>query len=129
MNILKSQRGITLIEIVVAMLIFAIGISAAMRTLPDSNRATSRSRNITTATNLAQEQIEILTASPYSSADLTAGTHNDPRNPIQRHFTRSWTVTDNTPVANMKRVVITVRYASRNPDNAVTLNTYLTSRR
>jgi len=31
---LKSEKGIGLIEIIIAMLIFAIGISAAIRTLP-----------------------------------------------------------------------------------------------
>jgi len=126
---LKSRKGVGLIEIIIAILIFGIGISAAMRTLPDANKATSRARNLTVATNLAQEELEILSGTPYNSADLTAGTHNDPLNPIQRHFTRSWTVTDNTPVVKMKRVAVTVSYTTRNKDNVVTLTTFLTSRR
>ena len=126
---LKSCRGVGLIEIIIAILIFGIGISAAMRTLPDANKATSRARNLTVASNLAQEEIEILSSSLYSSADLTAGTHNDPRNPLQRHFTRSWTVTDNSPIANMKRIAVSVTYTTRNKDNVVTLTTFLTSRR
>lgn len=126
---LKSQKGVGLIEIIVAMLIFGIGISAAMRTLPDSNRATTRARNVSVATNLAQEKIEALMGTPLTSAELTAGTHNDPRNPLERVFTRTWTVTDNVPLVSMKRLVVTVTYAGGGNDRAVTLTTFLTPRR
>lgn len=126
---LKSQKGVGLIEIVIAMLIFGVGISAALRTLPDSNFATTRARNVSVATNLAQEKIETLLGTPLTSADFSAGTHNDPLNPLQRHFTRTWTVTDNTPIAGMKRLSVTVTYAGRGNDRSVTLTTLLTSRR
>ncbi len=124
-----SEKGIGLIEIVIAMLIFAIGITAAIRTLPVSNAATTRARNLTMATNLAQEKIEELMGAPFNDADLTAGVHNDPDNPLERIFTRTWNVTDNTPVADMKTVTVTVTYLSGSKDNSVTLSTYLTSRR
>ncbi|MFA4946999.1 MAG: type II secretion system protein [Candidatus Krumholzibacteriia bacterium] len=126
---LKSQKGVGLIEIVIAMLIFGIGISAALRTLPDSNFATTRARNVSVATNLAQEKIEALMGTSLNSADLSAGTHNDPQNPLERHFTRTWTVTDNSPITDMKRLSVTVNYAGRGNDRSVTLTTFLTSRR
>lgn len=118
-----------MIEIVIAMLIFGIGISAALRTLPDSNFATTRARNISVATNLAQEKIEVLMGTPLTSADLSAGAHNDPLNPLERQFTRTWTVTDDSPIADMKRVAVTVTYAGRGNDRSVTLTTFLTTRR
>ena len=126
---LKSQRGVGLIEIVIAMLIFGIGISAALRALPDSSFATTRARNISVATNLAQEKIEVLMGTPLTNADLSAGSHNDPLNPLERQFTRTWTVTDNSPIADMKRVAVTVTYAGRGNDRSVTLTTFLTTRR
>jgi type IV pilus assembly protein PilV len=127
---LKSEKGIGLIEIIIAMLIFAIGITAAIRTLPVSNTATTRSKNLTTATNLAQQKIEELMGIPYSDAELNAGDHNDADNPLERIFTRTWTVTDNTPVPDMKTITVTVTYqAGSDSDNSVTLSTYLTSRR
>ncbi len=126
---LKSQKGVGLIEIIVAMLVFAIGISAAMRTLPDSNVATTHARNLSIASNLAQEQLEILSGTPYSGADLTAGNHVDPRNPLERHFTRTWIVVDNAPTIGMKQVAVTVSFNSVKADSSVTLNTFLTSRR
>lgn len=126
---LRSQEGIGLIEVIVAMLIFGIGITAAMRTLPQSNRATTRSRNLTTATNLAQEKIEELMGSRFNDPDMAAGNHVDPLNPLNTIFTREWTVTDNTPVPDMKRVDVTVTYMSGDNDNSATLTTYITSRR
>ncbi len=126
---LQSEKGIGLIEIIVAMLIFAIGITAAIRTLPVSNAATTRARNLTMATNLAQQKIEILMGTPFNNADLTAGAHNDQNNPIERIYTRTWTVTDNDPLVDMKTVTVTVTYLSGSKDNAVTLSTYMTSRR
>jgi type IV pilus assembly protein PilV len=126
---LKSEKGIGLIEIIIAMLIFAIGITAAIRTLPVSNTATTRSRNLTEATNLAQQKIEELMGTPFNDAELSTGDHNDPNNPLERIYTRTWTVTDNDPVVDMKSVTVTVTYLSGNKDNSVTLSTYLTSRR
>jgi prepilin-type N-terminal cleavage/methylation domain-containing protein len=126
---LNSQKGVGLIEIVIAMLIFALGVTAAMRTLPESNRATMRAQNMTEATNLAQERIETLMGSPFSDPDLTAGDHVDPQNPVERIYTRTWTVADNTPISGMKRLAVTVSYTAHGNDNSVTLNTYLTSRR
>jgi Tfp pilus assembly protein PilV len=115
---LKSQSGIGLIEIVIAMLIFGIGITA-----------TTRARNISVATNLAQAKIEALMGASLTGADLSAGTHDDPLNPLQRHFTRMWTVTDNSPITGMKVLSVTVTYAGRGNDRSVTLTTFLTSRR
>ncbi len=126
---LQSQKGIGLIEIIIAILIFGIGITAAMRTLPESNTATTRSRNLTVATNLAQEKIEQLMGTPLNDAQLSAGNHTDPLNPIERIFTRTWSVTDNVPLADMKHVTVTVSYTSGSNDNSATLTTYLTSRR
>jgi Tfp pilus assembly protein PilV len=124
-----SEDGIGLVEIIIAMLIFSIGISVAIQTLPVSNVSTTRSRNITLATNLAQEKIEELKAVPFSHADLAAGGHTDPDNPLERHFTRSWNVTDDVPLTGMKELDVTVSFNAMSADSSVTLTTYITSRR
>jgi prepilin-type N-terminal cleavage/methylation domain-containing protein len=126
---LKSNKGVGLIEILIALVLFGIGISFAMRTLPDSNVAMTRGRNLTTATNLAQEQIEALMATPFTSAELTSGTHADPDNPINRHYTRTWTVTDDSPIQGMKTVAVSVSFETASSDSMATLTTFITSRR
>jgi prepilin-type N-terminal cleavage/methylation domain-containing protein len=128
-EMMRSNRGISLVEIMIAILIFGVGITAAMRTLPVSNRATTRARNLTLATNFAQQKIEELMNVPISDADLTNGNHADLDNPLDRIFTRTWIVTDNSPIVDMKRVDVTVVWTADGNDNTVTLTTYLTSRR
>ncbi len=126
---LNSEKGIGLVEIIIAILIFAVGVSAAMQTLPVSNASTTRARNISIATNLAQEKIEALSAIPFSNSDLAAGSHVDADNPIERHFTRTWQVADDIPLNDMKEVNVMVSFSSGSADSSVTLTTYLTSRR
>ena len=126
---MKSQKGFGLIEVMIALVLFGIGISFAMRTIPESNVATTRGRNITKASNLAQQKVEELMAIAIDHADLNAGTHSDSQNPIDLHFTRNWIVTDNSPVQDMKEVDVTVTWQTASMDSSVTLTTYLTSRR
>jgi prepilin-type N-terminal cleavage/methylation domain-containing protein len=126
---LKSQKGITLIEIMIAVLIFGVGISLAIRTVPESSVITTRGRNITIATNLAAEKVEELMSVSWGDADLNAGTHNDADNPIDFHYTRSWDVTDDVPMVGMKRVSVTVSFPTSSTDSTVTLDTFITSRR
>jgi prepilin-type N-terminal cleavage/methylation domain-containing protein len=92
-GMLKSQKGVGLIEILIAIVLFGIGVSLALRTLPESNVAMTRGRNISVATNFAQEKVEELMSIPFTDA-ISIRAHADPENPIERTFTRSWTVTD-----------------------------------
>ncbi len=126
---LKSQKGITLVEIMIAVMIFGIGIGMAMRTLPESSVTTTRGRNITIATNLAAEKVEELMSLPFLHADLTQGSHVDPDNPIDLHYERSWDVIDNMPMQGMKRVSVSVNFPTASADSTVTLDTFITSRR
>lgn len=128
-NMLKSEKGVSLIEILIAIILFSVGISFAMRTLPSSNVTTSRARNITKASNLSQEKLESLMTLDYAAADLAAGTHNDPDNPIDNNFFRAWTVVDDSPLAEMKRVSVTVRFETASNDSSVTLSSFISSKR
>jgi type IV pilus assembly protein PilV len=123
---LNSQRGASLVEIMVALVIFAVGITMAIRNLPEGNAKTTRSRNMSIAVNLAQEKMEDLLAQPYSDADLSGGTHTDLDNPLRGHFTRTWTVTDNNPVPDMKFVSVSVSFPTASADSVRTLRTYIT---
>ena len=125
---LKCQRGASLVEIMVALVIFGVGLTMAIRNLPEGNAKTTRSRNMSIAVNLAQEKLEDLMALPYSDADLAAGTHTDADNPIRGHFDRSWTVTDDTPITGMKSVSVSVNFPTASADSVRTLRTFISSR-
>ena len=124
----RNEKGASVVEIMVALLIFGIGLVAAIRVLPESSAKTTRSRNKTIAVNIAQEKVEELMASGYQAADLAAGDHDDPDNPIRNHYLRTWTVTDDTPVVGMKMISVSVTFPTASADSVATLRTYKTSR-
>ena len=124
----REQKGASVVEIMVALLIFGIGVVAAVRMLPQSSVRTTHSRNRTIAVNLAQEKIEELMADSYKEADLDAGDHDDAGNPLRGHFNRTWSITDNTPVEGMKSISVTVTYPAAGADTTATLRTFKTSR-
>jgi prepilin-type N-terminal cleavage/methylation domain-containing protein len=124
----RNERGASLVEIMVALVIFGIGLVAAVRMLPQSNAKTTRSRNKSIAVNIAQEKIEQLMAEGFKDADLNPGNHDDPENPIRGHFNRNWTVTDNTPVTGMKMISVSVNFPTSSADSVATLRTYKSQR-
>jgi prepilin-type N-terminal cleavage/methylation domain-containing protein len=125
---LKSDRGITLLEIAIALVILALGISMAMRTLPMSTSSTTKGANLTKATNLAQEKVEELMDLDFNNSELSAGTHDD-TNTIDDKFSRYWTVVANSPVTDMKTITVTVAYPPGGADDNVTITTTMTSGR
>ena len=129
MQIVRQRTGAGLIEILVALVIFGLGIGMAMRLLPETNTATTRGRNLTKATNLAQEKLEELVSLEYDDAELNDGTHNDADNPVDVHFTRSWVVAVDNPAPGMKHLTVTVSFPSDNSDNAATLTSIMTNSR
>jgi prepilin-type N-terminal cleavage/methylation domain-containing protein len=125
---LRDQRGVSIVEVMVALIVMGIGLMAAMRALPESSVKTTRSRNMTTAVNIAQEKIEELMGMPYGAADLAGGDHDDPTNPIRGRYLRTWTIADNTPVAGMKAISVSVTFPTASADSTATLRTFKTVR-
>jgi len=124
----RNQRGASVLEIMVALVILGVGLVAAMRTLPESSAKTTRSRNKSIALNLAQEKIEDLMGRSYAHADLAAGNHDDPDNPVRNNFNRAWTVADDTPVNGMKMISVSVTFGTSSADSSATLRTFMSSR-
>ncbi len=109
-SILKDQKGLTLVELLVVCVILAIAFIGLLGLFPLGSRNISESRSRTIATQLAQEKMEVLLNLSEDSGDLTAGTHSDPFNPIRSDFNRYWRVIDNSPVNRMKRIEVWVTY-------------------
>jgi prepilin-type N-terminal cleavage/methylation domain-containing protein len=121
----RDRRGFTLIEVMVAVALLVIGILGLIATATSVIQGNAISRQMTTAATLAEERMEILKRQSYTAADLTAGSHNDPGNPLSSIYTRTWTVTDNTPAANMKTVQVTVSWTRKGSAHNVNLNTII----
>jgi|GEM_PF-870143 len=123
-KICDNDLGFTLLELMIALTVFSVGALGITAMYVSVSKGSAFGRRLTTATVLAQSQIE--TFKNMAFAGITTG--NDPNNPIDEDgnasgiYTRTWTVTNNTPFANVKRVECTVSwYPGNDSVNLTTL--------
>jgi len=107
---LNSRAGFTLIEVLVAISIFAFGMLGLAAGAISITRANKTAQFHTMATSLAQEKLEQLKAtsatfvSSCSTSCETAPTY------LGVTFTRTWVVAANTPQAGLKQITVTVAW-------------------
>ena len=70
-----DQRGATLVELMVALVVLALGILAVGQLFPAGTRGQLKDRMMTSASYYAQEKIEELTPLSWSDPRLTLGRH------------------------------------------------------
>ncbi len=98
--------GFTLVEVMVAMTVLAVGLLFISGMVPTAYTNISGSGVDTRSLNFAQERMDELRIEPWTSAALTAGSHADTA--PASGYTRSYTVEDSTPMTDVKRVTVTV---------------------
>src|SRR5262245_39891577 len=120
-----SQRGFTLLEVLVAIFILTIGLLGTAGLTTGIIRGNHFSKNITSATAAAQAQIESVKSGGYLYA-LAANFPTDSITMGGMTFTRTTTITANSPAANMKTVSVTATWTeTNNTSRSVTLQTIL----
>ena len=79
MQIIKKNdtRGFTLIEVLIAISVFAIGFLAVAALQITANKSTRRSVEFTEATAIASDRMERLMALPYTDGQLLPGDYTD----------------------------------------------------
>jgi prepilin-type N-terminal cleavage/methylation domain-containing protein len=122
-----NENGMTMVELLVVCVIISIAFMGLVAVFPLGMQNINDSRMRTVATDLAQERMEELLDLRTSNADLNAGDHTDPDNPVRSTFNRFWSVTDNTPVADMKQIEVRVTYPHGSTTRDVTVVAYMRS--
>jgi type II secretion system protein I len=118
---LKHKGGFTLMEVLVAMVLLTIGLLGVANLAVGVIKGNSYSKNVTTATVVAQQQIELAQRIGYTNANTLAGSSAVSMG--GKSFTRTTAVNNDTPAANMKTVSVAVSW---NPGNySITLNTII----
>ena len=102
----RSENGFTLIEVLIAITVFAIGVLAVISMQTAAVGSNARAVQITRGVTVAADRIETILSLPYSHADLTAA--GSPHTATAQDFTLSWTVTDNSPIIGVKRIALQV---------------------
>ena len=91
-KIKKNNDGFTLIEVLIGMAIFTIGILAVATLQASSTKSNASARRITEAIALAESKIEDLMLLPYDHADLNP--LDSPYEEIIEPYTINWDVTE-----------------------------------
>lgn len=126
-RLITGERGFTLLEILVAISLFAIGILAVAAMQISAIRGNRLGNEFTQAISLAQMQIEELKSEDIGSAALAPGNYNDPNNPIDETganggiFNRSWVIANYT--ANSRSVDVTVAWTAAGAGHNVAVST------
>ena len=94
---MTNRHGFTIIEVVVAIMIFSLGILALVSTAATMTRMVGRSQQYNMAASLAQQRFEILKATACASMASGSATSGV--------YSTAWTV---TAVTNGKQVAVTV---------------------
>lgn len=104
----RARRpGFTLIEVMVAVMVVALGFMAAASMVIESTRSTGFSRSRTIALYLAESKLEELSREKYSSVTDKADDGSVPTT-YKNFYTRSWVVEEGKPARKMKTVTVTI---------------------
>lgn len=110
----RGERGMSLVEVLVALVVMSIGILAVARLFPAGTRAQQQDHLLTAANDYAQEQVEQLTGRTWSDSLLTVGRHPSGSATVSLgngNWRRFYTVSQmSAPLDNLKRIDVTVTY-------------------
>jgi prepilin-type N-terminal cleavage/methylation domain-containing protein len=115
----RGRRGFTLVEIVVAIVLLAVGVlgSASLTAaLMRSNRGVT---NRTRAVETLRLKVEDLQSQNYAQV----ATGNDTATIGGITYNRAWTVTPNAPAANLKTITLTVTWGDRQGNHTMSNQT------
>jgi type IV pilus assembly protein PilV len=121
LKVIHQNTGFTLLEVLVALILLTFGMLGVANLTIGVIKGNSYSKNVTTATIVAQQQIEQAQRLGYTNSNSLAGSANISMGGTS--FTRTTTVTNATPAANMKTVSVSVSWSPGN--NSVSLNTII----
>ena len=99
-------EGFTLIEVVIALTIFAVGLLAMAAMQNSAVRMNASSEKLTCLATWGMDKIEELSARPYDDPSLDSD--KNPHQEVSGNYTVSWTVIDDDPVTNTKNIRVTV---------------------
>ena len=117
----NTERGFTLVEIIVAICVFSIGMLAVASMQVSGTQGTASAKWNTGATVWASDQMEKIISLPYDHPDLADGAH---AGVTEDQYAISWVVQDDELVDNTKTITVTVTWDDRSMNRTVSFVYY-----
>jgi prepilin-type N-terminal cleavage/methylation domain-containing protein len=121
-KLLQKQKGFTLVELLVAIVILAVGIIGIVTLFPQSYMHVGNAGRLSVMNHLGQQKLDTLKTLSYSDPNLVDGMHPSP-GPVERvsyvdssgkdiyeNYTIRWEVRDDQPRVNMKTIIVEVAH-------------------
>ncbi len=125
----RNQRGTSLAELMIALVVLSIGLLAVAQLFPAGSRGQVQDRMLTTASYYAQEKIEQLVNVPWSDDSLSVGRHPPGTATVNLGSLGQWQryyqvdLLD-PPLDNLKKVTVTVSWRVQGA-RSITATTYV----
>ena len=107
------EKGFTLIEVLIAITIFAYGILAVASMQIASMKGNTSARDLTEAGTVGSDQLEKLMLSSYDTISDDSRTKDI--------YGITWTVQDDTPQPDTKTVIVNVSWTERGTQRQVSM--------
>lgn len=117
----SSAAGMTLVEVLFAITLFAIGILAAALMLGNSLSYSASARHMTEASEIAQHKLESLLNMPYHHAELDAAA--SPHGPVSTgDYSLSWKVAQDVPMPQLKTIRLNVAWKEQGKEKRLVVD-------
>lgn len=103
-NSLSKEQGFTLVELLVSIVILAVGIIGIVALFPQSYSHVGMAGHVSSMNHIGQMKLDQLRTLNYTHTDLLTGLHTT----AWGNYTLYWTVSDNEPITDMKRIRLEV---------------------
>jgi prepilin-type N-terminal cleavage/methylation domain-containing protein len=129
---MQGEKGFTLVEVLVAMVVFSLAILAVGKMQIVAMQVTSAASRLTRGTTIAQDTIEQLMTLPYTDALLSDATEvgevttrTDQTDPDRIKPPQGYSITlsvdQDTPSAGVKTINLTVTWKNRGQPKSFSL--------
>ena len=118
----RREEGFTLIEVLIALTIFSIGLLGVGAMQISSINGNASANNFTQGSTWAVDRVEKLLSLPYNHSDLDATIVHEETSP-DGTYTITWTVIDSEVIPRTKSISATVTWQHGiNGSNQTTIN-------